>query len=103
MCRSRRELSNAYFLAKFRFDTAENEACKVCPIEQCSSLRPDVRVECRLDGALLDHGAAHVRPAVQAGPEDAREEAAQDVLFRGLGCRKGLELTSLNFRTFTAP
>ena len=25
LCRSRRELSNAYFLAKFRFDTAENE------------------------------------------------------------------------------
>ena len=24
-CRSRRELSNAYFLANFRFDTAENE------------------------------------------------------------------------------
>ena len=23
-------LSNAYFLAKFRFDTAENEPCKVC-------------------------------------------------------------------------
>ena len=33
MCRSRRELSNAYFLAKFRFDTAENEPSKVCPIE----------------------------------------------------------------------
>ena len=32
MCRSRRELSNAYFLAKFRFDTAENEPCKVCRI-----------------------------------------------------------------------
>ena len=29
-CRSRRELSNAYLLAKFRFDTAENEPCKVC-------------------------------------------------------------------------
>ena len=29
-CRSRRELSNAYFLANFGFDTAENEACKVC-------------------------------------------------------------------------
>ena len=28
MCRSRRKLSNAYFLAKFRFDTAENEPCK---------------------------------------------------------------------------
>ena len=27
-CRSRRELSNAYFLAKFRFDTAENEPAK---------------------------------------------------------------------------
>ena len=32
MCRSRRELSNAYFLAKFGFDTAENEPCKVCPL-----------------------------------------------------------------------
>ena len=30
LCRSRRELSNAYLLAKFRFDTAENEPCKVC-------------------------------------------------------------------------
>ena len=27
--RSRRELSNAYFLAKFGFDTAENEPSKV--------------------------------------------------------------------------
>ena len=25
LCRSRRELSNAYFLAKFGFDTADNE------------------------------------------------------------------------------
>ena len=32
LCRSRRELSNAYFLAKFRFDTADNEPCKVCRI-----------------------------------------------------------------------
>ena len=31
LCRSRRELSNAYLLAKFGFDTAENELCKVCP------------------------------------------------------------------------
>ena len=28
MCRSRRELSNAYFVANFRFDTAENEPAK---------------------------------------------------------------------------
>ena len=32
--RSRRELSNAYFLAKFRFDTAENEPSKVCPTDR---------------------------------------------------------------------
>ena len=31
LCRSRRELSNEYVLAKFRFDTAEDEPCKVCP------------------------------------------------------------------------
>ena len=31
MCRSRRELSNAYLLAKFGVDTAENEPSKVCP------------------------------------------------------------------------
>ena len=31
MCRSRQKLSNAYLLAKFGFDTAENEPCKVCP------------------------------------------------------------------------
>ena len=29
LCRSRRELSNAYFLAKFGFDTAENEPCEI--------------------------------------------------------------------------
>ena len=29
-CRSRQELSNEYFLAKFGFDTAENESSKVC-------------------------------------------------------------------------
>ena len=28
-CRSRRELSNAYLLAKFGFDTAQNEPSKV--------------------------------------------------------------------------
>ena len=33
LCRSRRELSNAYLLAKFGLDTAENEPCQVCPTE----------------------------------------------------------------------
>ena len=31
LCRSRRELSNAYFLAKFSFDTAENGPSQGCP------------------------------------------------------------------------
>ena len=49
LCRSRRELSNAYLLAKFGRDTAENEPCKVCPIE-----RGAVR---RLDEAFADLAA----------------------------------------------
>ena len=36
-CRSRREVSNAYLLAKFGIDTAGNEPCQVCPTELCSS------------------------------------------------------------------
>ena len=39
MCRSRRELSNAYFLAKFGFDTAENEPFQVCPLSAYRSPR----------------------------------------------------------------
>ena len=33
LCRSRRELSNAYLLARFGFDTAENEPSKVCRLK----------------------------------------------------------------------
>ena len=33
-------MSIYYLLAKFRFDSAENEPCKVCPIERCVP-RPD--------------------------------------------------------------
>ena len=45
LCRSRRELSNAYLLAKFGFDTAENEPSQVCPIEQCSTRERVVAAE----------------------------------------------------------
>ena len=41
MCRSRRELSNEYLLAKFGFDTAENEPCNVCPLSAYRSPRCD--------------------------------------------------------------
>ena len=40
LCRPRRELSNAYFLAKFCLDTAENEPCQVCPTEHPRRLSP---------------------------------------------------------------
>ena len=64
MCRSRRELSNAYFRAKFGFDTAENEPCKVCPIEQCSiSIAQVVRAAADL---CADRDAA-VRPGDDPG------------------------------------
>ena len=39
VCRSRRELSNAYLLAKIGVDTAENEPCKVCPLSLYRSPR----------------------------------------------------------------
>ena len=39
LCRSQRELSNEYLLAKFGFDTAENEPCKVCPLSAYRSPR----------------------------------------------------------------
>ena len=43
LCRSRRELSDAYLLAKFGFDTTENEPGKVCRWQQLTGdaeLRP---------------------------------------------------------------
>ena len=39
MCRSRREHSNAYLLAKFGFDTAENEPFQVCSLSAYRSPR----------------------------------------------------------------
>ena len=48
LCRSRRELSNEYLLAKFGFDTAENEPCKVCPLSAYRSPRSTgTRRKCR--------------------------------------------------------
>ena len=52
-CRSRRELSNAYFLAKFRFDTAEKEPFKVCPIERCGQPFQACEQSGRYDAAEL--------------------------------------------------
>ena len=47
LCRSRRELSNAYFLAKIGFETTENEPCKVCQtLDSCV-------LECKMEAAAL--------------------------------------------------
>ena len=40
LCRSRRELSHEYLLAKLDFDTAENEPSKVCPLSAYRSRSP---------------------------------------------------------------
>ena len=39
MCRSRRELSNEYVIAKIGFDTAENKPCNFCPLSAYRSPR----------------------------------------------------------------
>ena len=52
MCRSPRELSNEYLLAKFGFDTAENEPCKVCPLSVYRSPRLGRRKQAQFVGAL---------------------------------------------------
>ena len=60
LCRSRRELSNAYLLAKFGFDAAENEPCQVCPIPRDAATEAE-RVRARMQGeayyGLGSHGA----------------------------------------------
>ena len=53
MCRSRRELSNAYLLAKFGFDTAENEPSKVWQRKACSIDR-EPRQAINKENALLE-------------------------------------------------
>ena len=52
LCRSRRERSNEYLLAKFGFDTAENEPCKVCPLSAYRSLLQISQVEAISEGEM---------------------------------------------------
>ena len=59
MCRCRRELStiansNEYLLAKFGFDTAENEPCKGCPLSVYRSPRFDISVDAELHNNYRD-------------------------------------------------
>ena len=58
LCRSRRELSNAYLLAKVGFDTAENEPSKFCPIPRGADVQPGRAASVR--GAALGVEGAEV-------------------------------------------
>ena len=70
--RSRREVSNAYLLAKFRFDTAENEPCQVCPIEGPQGRTVRLEVE-------LVHGDEAGLVLVQLVPEGAEAVHVADL------------------------
>ena len=76
LCRSRRDLSNAYFLAKFGLDTAENKPYQVYPTEQSSLARkPDLRVGVDGEVRWLREDAADLggrRSALGGGLQDAR-------------------------------
>ena len=71
MCRSRRELSNAYLLAKFGFDTAENEPFQVCPL---SAYRPP-RSQPR---NLLRDDEEEMAPPLGVKEEDAAKKAEKE-------------------------
>ena len=75
MCRSRRELSNEYLLAKIGVDTAENEPCKVCPLSAYRSPRyglGDGHTSPGLPGSHPEE-AAGVAPGGELKPNDANE------------------------------
>ena len=63
LCGSRRELSNAYLLAKFGFDAGENEPSKVCPVSATRS-----NAERELSGGDLRMRTATVVFPVPGGP-----------------------------------
>ena len=67
-CRSRRELSNAYLLTTFGFDTAENEPCKVWPIAALAGSGSGVGERgASAPAAGASVGSAGRRPARRAG------------------------------------
>ena len=88
MCRSRRELSNAYLLPKFGLDTAENEPCKVCPIERAAVYsRPTRTTPRRGPAARPRAGSSPGRPT--ARPSDAANSSfsSQDDELTNLWCQ----------------
>ena len=68
LCRSRRELSNAYLLAKFRFDTAENEPAKKLQNDQTLT-KTSLRY-----GAAYEEEEAEEEYEEEEGEEEEGEE-----------------------------
>ena len=97
MCRSRRELSNAYLLAKFGFDTVENEPCKVCPLSAYRSPRSNKEIERIAQDESLDAEAkqAAIDRINQKTTEQLAElSRAQAATQHGLD---GIEAGSIDF------
>ena len=70
--RARRELSNAYLLAKFRLDTAENEPCKVCTapaLQVAAPVRP-----------LPGNAGTTASFSSPSGPRSPRARAASELV-----------------------
>ena len=92
LCRSQRELSNAYLLAKIGFDTTENDPSKVWSINR-SEVRADADEGAEADGGREpEHAEAHEREreeAPAARREDDAGAAARDPAVRRLPRERG--------------
>ena len=75
LCRSRRELSNEYLVAKIGFDTAENELCKVCPLSVYRSPRLGLwKLECDAQRSLVRHRGYGKCDDILLDPDLEREQ-----------------------------
>ena len=73
-------VSDAYLLAKFGFDTAENEPCKVCPIDFARS-----------SGAAVQQRPLVIIRAVLAGADDDSVQEQGDAKRMLGGFQRGLQ------------
>ena len=73
-------LSNAYFLAKFRFDTAENEpAKKLQNLRPCTRRAPLYRGYEEMEGSLVDLKNARKLARVKGRRENQNEESCSEI------------------------
>ena len=94
MCRSRRELSNAYLLAKFGVDTVEDEPSKVCPPtsggRRACSLLPaagTLRSCSALIGTRMAEGAGDGAAGAEGAGDGAEGAAAAEAEGSGEGAK----------------